>query len=701
MVFIRRDQLTITEISAYEDVISFDKLAEIILYRPSNIIYCECKGKLYGIISSGDIIRASKKGNDFVAVNQNFTWVSNNEYMRARTIFHEKRSTTLDEIPVLNSNHELIGNYSRWDTDLLFRIKFRSLEAELLQKYYKNVTVVRPSTISEEKRYNFENFKNYLKLKGVDFLCIEKNDAGDYFDRVEEIWFADHAERRAISVLYKYIWHKDTGKTKCRVYKDFFSVGMNRVITKGYLQNVKKKGVHLLNLTVDFDAEKDNYFKALVEEMEHRFLAVGKVLSPVLPEDLYEEFFDDLYSENYAESVAQINFLIETRSGCAKLRDCHNEYYNVTDGERFTYGQPEEYSNTIYFLGPCFIEGHYAADRYTIESFLQRRLNEAGYKIKVVNYGSPSQIDNFRDNNNIFLAANIESLPLREGDVLVYACSSVDDGIEGCLKLNLAEICKVHHAPAKWMIDFPAHCNHRIYSMFADAIYDLLTPLFAKSLDKKGGLLEKTGNFIKINYLDQYFGDFQPFMYHNIGAIVMNCNPFTYGHRYLIERALNTVDFLIIFAVEEDESLFSFEERFSMICDGVADLENVMVVPSGPFILSKTTFPEYFIKEKDEDIIQNVENDIRFFGERIAPQLNIGYRFVGEEPEDGVTNEYNCAMKRILPEYSIELVEVPRKKINDSYISASLVRKCLEKLDMKKLEKLVPESTRKILFREN
>lgn len=135
-----------------------------------------------------------------------------------------------------------------------------------------------------------------------------------------------------------------------------------------------------------------------------------------------------------------------------------------------------------------------------------------------------------------------------------------------------------------------------------------------------------------------------------------------------------------------------------MVCEGVADLKNVKVVPSGPFILSRTSFPKYFIKESDADIVENVENDITFFAERIAPYLSISYRFVGEEPNDSVTNEYNLAMKRILPKYGIELVEIPRKEQDNTYISASLVRKYLTDDDTMNLKKLVPESTVKILF---
>jgi [citrate (pro-3S)-lyase] ligase len=205
-------------------------------------------------------------------------------------------------------------------------------------------------------------------------------------------------------------------------------------------------------------------------------------------------------------------------------------------------------------------------------------------------------------------------------------------------------------------------------------------------------------NVIVDAYLERYFSDFQPDGI--VGAIVMNCNPFTKGHRYLIEQALGMVDHLIIFVVEEDKSIFSFHERLAMVREGTRDLRNVTVVPSGNFILSQTTFPEYFVKIEDEDMADNAEYDITLFAEAIAPKLHITYRFVGEEREDGVTAAYNLAMKKILPVYGIRLVEIPRKTIADedgTAISASLVRDRLEQETLEELSDLLPESTVRVL----
>lgn len=105
-----------------------------------------------------------------------------------------------------------------------------------------------------------------------------------------------------------------------------------------------------------------------------------------------------------------------------------------------------------------------------------------------------------------------------------------------------------------------------------------------------------------------------------IGAIVMNCNPFTYGHRHLIKEAGFRVDYLYVFVVEEDKSVFPFAERFRMVQDGTKDIRNVIVVPSGKGIISNSTLAEYFSKETlDRASIDNYEKDLYIFGAKIAP----------------------------------------------------------------------------------
>ena len=175
-------------------------------------------------------------------------------------------------------------------------------------------------------------------------------------------------------------------------------------------------------------------------------------------------------------------------------------------------------------------------------------------------------------------------------------------------------------------------------------------------------------------------------------AIVMNCNPFTYGHRALIEEASRNSDEVIIVAVQEDRSAIPFSDRFSLMKQGVADLRNVSIVSGGDYIISNATFPTYFIKGTDE-LAAQTHLDAMVFAQRIAPELNITARYVGEEPTDKTTLAYNEAMKEVFPDNGIELYIVPRKKDGKEVISASKVRAAFIKGDWATVEAMVPPST--------
>ena len=436
--------------------------------------------------------------------------------------------------------------------------------------------------------------------------------------------------------------------------------------------------------------ERNRFYREIIEQISLKYSNSGNKISSLLLPSMYQDFFGGVYSREDADWIAHLSEKIVVKGGSGELADFRSKYFNVTNGERHTVGQPCEYQKTIYFVGPCFVYGALVEDKNTIESFLQEKCNRLNFNVRVVNYGSPSHF------NNIAMQLDcIMRLPLSEGDmILLYAD---DKSLDDIPEINLTNAIEKYNIESGWMVESPRHCNDKVNALYAEVIFDALEPFLMEDDVNKNGILNFDGNVVKSLYIDQYFSHVDLSIYNSIGSIVMNCNPFTYGHRYLIEQALHRVDYLILFVVEEDRSVFTFEERFVMVREGISDMENVMAVPSGPFILSQTTFPEYFIKAKDEDLVRNVENDIILFAKEIAPRLNIKYRFVGEEPEDIVTNEYNMAMKRILPRNGIQLIELPRKMEGGNYISASSVRRCLEKNKYSDLQALVPESTLRII----
>lgn len=182
------------------------------------------------------------------------------------------------------------------------------------------------------------------------------------------------------------------------------------------------------------------------------------------------------------------------------------------------------------------------------------------------------------------------------------------------------------------------------------------------------------------------------------GAIVMNANPFTLGHRHLVEYAAAHCDILHIFVVEENRSLFPTAVRYQLVQRGTSDLTNVRVHLSGHYILSTATFPTYFLKSNEDATALQAELDVTLFAESIAPILHIAKRFVGAEPLDPVTAQYNKAMRDILPAHDIAFVEIPRYSKNGQLISASLVREGMRSREaFDDIADMLPEDTRRYI----
>lgn len=162
------------------------------------------------------------------------------------------------------------------------------------------------------------------------------------------------------------------------------------------------------------------------------------------------------------------------------------------------------------------------------------------------------------------------------------------------------------------------------------------------------------------------------------GVIVMNANPFTRGHRYLVEQAASQVDRLYVIAVKEDRSVFPSGERLEMIRRGCEGIGNVTVCKGSDYAVSAATFPTYFLKKADDATLAYMDLDLDIFARHIAPALGATRRFAGSEPEDALTRLYNARMAALLPERGVEFVEIPRLEQDGRPVSASGVRAGLD-----------------------
>lgn len=177
-----------------------------------------------------------------------------------------------------------------------------------------------------------------------------------------------------------------------------------------------------------------------------------------------------------------------------------------------------------------------------------------------------------------------------------------------------------------------------------------------------------------------------------IAAIVMNANPFTNGHRYLVEKAARENDVVHLFVLSEDLSHYPGSVRLALVKAGIAPLKNVHVHPTGDYIISAATFPSYFLREDDDVTTIQARLDARIFKEHIAPALGITKRYVGHEPYSAATAIYNEALQQeFAGSPQLEIVE--RLRADGAYISASRVRELIASGNLDAVRPLVPPTT--------
>lgn len=392
------------------------------------------------------------------------------------------------------------------------------------------------------------------------------------------------------------------------------------------------------------------------------------------------------YNQMFQTIEKQNRWVAIYKNGYIQLADVQVEGITYRNGERC----PEELSeglDTIYIFGPCVVWGGYVSDNESIGYLLRKRV---GRDFNVKAYGVGWNYMNYTIREHEFKPG--DSVVIFAADRQVYDLNHIPvfDIMDVWKKvMNL----KVH------IRDLPYHCDGEVTRGVEEKVFQICES--EGCFQKKEDLRNKSK--IHFGFWDRRRVEIPQGMrkwlvsvqkekiqgVKKTGAIVMNCNPFTKGHRYLIEESAKKVDVLYIFVVEENKSFFSFEDRIEMVRLGISDIENVVVIPSGKYIISSETLPGYFEKDENNDLELDATQDLDLFGGVIAKEFEIVVRFAGDEPEDAVTRQYNQQMKSILPVYGVEFMEIPRKKIAGKAISASSVRKYIKEQEYGEVRKLV------------
>lgn len=408
------------------------------------------------------------------------------------------------------------------------------------------------------------------------------------------------------------------------------------------------------------------------------------------------------YGLDIEEVVLNTEAIAEIKNGVVYCADKKNEKCNYINGFRVTTDIPMGAKRRIWVFGPSIVSGFLADDEHTICSSLQRQINKFCEGGAERNLYAVVNASNYSANAVEDVIPLVKRLPIEEGDICIFHMEYPLLLLEKYNEIiDIAPFFNRPHNYGEIFVDI----NHMIgkgYCVQGEILFNLLkengyfdkesSKLLDMSLNSEE-TVSKNGLSIEENQeLQVYLNSLKKYR-KKIGAIVMNCNPFTLGHRYLIEESAKKVEELFIFVVEEDKSFFPFSDRIELVRKGTQDLKNVRVLPSGKFIISTRTFAAYSNKAELQNQKIDASLDVDIFAKSIAPTLGITIRFAGEEPLDNVTLQYNQTMQRILPKYGIEFSVIPRKMQGEEVISASRVRKLLENRDFKAIAKCVPQTT--------
>jgi [citrate (pro-3S)-lyase] ligase len=528
----------------------------------------------------------------------------------------------------------------------------------------------------------------------------------------------------AIDYFYQ-IWYKLSSFVECPIFSlDDIIVNVDDLrLFFQVAEHIAQSGAQLLmmNLMAPIYGKIKNPSYRELELSIHKETSWQDYLDHL---ELLGIFYDDLpyYSEEYIKDVFHANINIIKINDVTYLQDLKSRYFNIINGSRYTDSVPKQYDNTIHFFGDCRTSGIFTEDRYTIESFLQRAIQTTPLHNKIYRVQNHASWQHRVGSLKQVLAS--EFYP---GDLVVLISHDIAllQYYNDSTSVSFYDINSAFDRPHDYGEVFLDmwHVTHKGYRLISDKIYSILSafPKHENSAavasesklrylhDIRDKLLShrqstkssSTNSFSPDDYIE-FLKKEKIACSGTIGSIVMNCNPFTFGHKYLIERAIEKCDFLYIFVVEEDKSFFPFSDRLSLVKAEMSGFPNVKVLPSGQYIISSITLPEYFVKEDKKDAVIDASKDIRIFATAIAPCLNISRRFVGEEPFDMITNQYNEAMIETLPRYGIEVFEIPRKLSPDGNpISASRVRKLLDARNFEEISKLVPQTTLDYLEKKN
>lgn len=297
-----------------------------------------------------------------------------------------------------------------------------------------------------------------------------------------------------------------------------------------------------------------------------------------------------------------------------------------------------------------------------------------------------NRINLFLKENGLILDNNVDKTLYIEENNQIIATISKERFIIKCIAID-----KNHRGENLLNTLVSEIINYIIYEGYN--YYQVFTKIEYSEIFNSLGFLEivRTSNTIvlesKGNNINDYLTDLKKRLAiytSDIAGIVLNANPFTLGHYHLVEQASINHDHVIVFILEEDKSMYSFKERYSLAYIALSNLKNVTILPSSNYIVSSLTFPTYFLKSEEIINSEYAKIDALIFKNYFMKELNIKCRYVGEEVNT-IMVQYNNTLKEVLGD---KLIIIPRL----NKISASIVREYVKNNQIEEAIKYIPLS---------
>lgn len=591
----------------------------------------------------------------------------------------------------------------------------------IFEKAEDVMTVIEQNEIERKPNYLFEHFMNYGdevfyvlnqgKIYGIItpgdlYRCYQKKNRIPEANRDFAYLTDQEDEKRAEIIFQRYPSIHEIAVVKngcfCGIVKNGYRKSWKEWVNirKGLCESIWEiEHIDWIKRDIQKLLERENkifiYRYPSMEDMklskeerkvqEEKNLLVNEGLTGLTQREQFLFLGEDCDSQYVSRLSTSFNYQIIYKNGLPRLLDKTDVICTVRNGHRIIPNVPQKAFRRILMFGPCTIFGDYVKDEHTVGAYLQEMVSTNGFSDWEVVNCSLGGLDWDRGIERIFAEETSKD------DIIIFMSRDFEQWKMfeerypeklHCME-SMRDIWERIDNPIDHIFNAASHCDSVVNKKISEKMFCDIQELLKEKSTEVNALPRSLLQPFYISwdvalYYKRFLKQYVPweFMHKGdkIGAIVLTGNPFTRGHRYLIEQAYKEVDFLYIFVVEEDQFTFSFTDRLEMAKRGTSDLKNISVIPSGKYIISKSTFGQYFQKEQVK-IVENMEYDIHIFGEVVAKELRISYRFIGEEPFDKVTANYNNTMKSILPGYGVEVIEIPRLKQSDgTIISASYVR---------------------------